>query len=126
MKLGYLPFDSEGANCFFQLVLNAMRRLQPSLHRINPMREWGEIFHDQVIAAAILDRILHHCTTINIKGESYRLKDRKKHGLTISTKIRHTFCLENLTVERKLYNGVGNLNRRKWEFYAGNDNRITN
>jgi len=39
--------------------------------------EWGEIFHYNVIAAAILDRILHHCTTVNIKGESYRLKERQ-------------------------------------------------
>ena len=43
--------------------------------------EWGEIFQDHVIAAAILDRILYHCTTINIKGESYRLKERGKIGI---------------------------------------------
>ncbi|GAB6285779.1 MAG: hypothetical protein STSR0009_19800 [Methanoregula sp.] len=43
--------------------------------------EWGEIFGDHVIAAAVLDRILHHCTTINIKGDSYRLKERRKQGL---------------------------------------------
>jgi len=43
--------------------------------------EWGQIFQDQVIAAAVLDRVLHHCTTVNIKGESYRFKDRKKYGL---------------------------------------------
>ncbi len=48
--------------------------------------EWGEIFHDHVIAAAVLDRILHHCITVNIKGESYRLKERKKQGLTIQRK----------------------------------------
>jgi len=41
----------------------------------------GEIFQDHVIAAAVLDRILHHSTTINIKGESYRLKERKKQGI---------------------------------------------
>ena len=43
--------------------------------------KWGEIFKDHVIAAAILDRILYHCTTVNIKGDSYRLKDRKRQGL---------------------------------------------
>jgi hypothetical protein len=43
--------------------------------------EWGDIFKDHVIAAAILDRILHHCTTANIKGDSYRIKDRKRQGL---------------------------------------------
>ncbi|UWJ21322.1 Mobile element protein [Methanosarcina mazei TMA] len=43
--------------------------------------EWGEIFKDHVIAAAVLDRLFHHCTTINIKEESYRLKERKKQGI---------------------------------------------
>ena len=43
--------------------------------------EWGEILGDSVMASAVLDRILHHCTVINIKGESYRLKDRKKNSL---------------------------------------------
>ncbi|PSL09190.1 IstB-like ATP binding protein [Marinobacterium halophilum] len=43
--------------------------------------DWGEVFGDQVIATAILDRLLHHSTTLNIKGESYRLKDKRKAGL---------------------------------------------
>lgn len=42
---------------------------------------WGEIFGDQVLATAILDRLLHHATTLNIKGESYRLKGKRKAGL---------------------------------------------
>jgi hypothetical protein len=43
--------------------------------------DWGSIFGDQIIATAILDRLLHHSTTINIRGESYRLKDRRRAGL---------------------------------------------
>jgi len=43
--------------------------------------DWGEIFNDQVLATAILDRLLHHCTTLNIKGESYRLKEKRKAGM---------------------------------------------
>ena len=58
-----------------------MRRTRLFSLRINHMESGGYIFHDHVIAAAVLDRILHHCTTINIKGESYRLKERKMHGL---------------------------------------------
>jgi len=85
-EMGYLPFDSEGANCFFQLVSKRYEKTSTIFTSNKSYGEWGEIFHDQVIAAAILDRILHHCTTINIKGESYRLKDRKKHGLTIPRK----------------------------------------
>ena len=45
--------------------------------------DWGEVFGDQVIATAILDRLLHHSTTLNIKGESYRLKDKRKAGIII-------------------------------------------
>jgi len=43
--------------------------------------DWGEVFSDQVIATAILDRLLHHATTLNIKGESFRLKEKRKAGL---------------------------------------------
>ena len=42
---------------------------------------WGDVFGDQVIATAILDRILHHCVTVNIRGESYRLKEKLQAGL---------------------------------------------
>jgi DNA replication protein DnaC len=85
-EMGYLPFDSDGAHCFFQLVSKRYEKTSTIFTSNKSYGEWGEIFHDHVIAAAILDRILHHCTTINIKGESYRLKERKKHGLTISRK----------------------------------------
>ncbi|HJH31163.1 MAG TPA: hypothetical protein C5S50_03025 [Methanosarcinaceae archaeon] len=76
--MGYLPFDREGAHCFFQLV---SRRYEISSMIFTSNKSYGEIFHDNVIAAAILDRTLHHCTTINIKGESHRPKERRKHGL---------------------------------------------
>ena len=85
-EMGYLPFDREGAHCFFQLVSRRYERSSMIFTSNKSYGEWGEIFHDHVIAAAILDRILHHCTTINIKGESYRLKERKKHGLVTMQK----------------------------------------
>ena len=43
--------------------------------------DWGEVFHDPVLATAILDRLLHHSTTLNVKGESYRLKEKRRAGL---------------------------------------------
>ena len=43
--------------------------------------DWGEVFNDQVLATAILDRLLHHATTLNIKGESYRLKEKRRAGI---------------------------------------------
>jgi len=85
-EMGYLPFDSEGAHCFFQLVSRRYEKSSMIFTSNKSYDEWGEIFHDHVIAAAILDRILHHCTTVNIKGESYRLKERRKHGLTTMQK----------------------------------------
>ncbi len=49
--------------------------------KANETGQWGEIFGDPIIATAILDRVLHHSVTINIKGESYRLKEKRKAGL---------------------------------------------
>jgi DNA replication protein DnaC len=80
-EMGYLPFDEFGAHCFFQLVSRRYERASMIFTSNKSYGEWGDIFKDHVIAAAILDRILHHCTTINIKGDSYRLKDRKRLGI---------------------------------------------
>lgn len=80
-EIGYLPFDEEGAHCLFQLISRRYEKNSIILTSNKSYGEWGEIFKDHIIAAAVLDRILHHCTTINIKGESYRLKERKKQGI---------------------------------------------
>jgi DNA replication protein DnaC len=82
-EIGYLPFDEEGAHCLFQLISRRYEKSSMILTSNKSYGEWGEIFKDQVIAAAILDRLLHYSTTINIKGESYRLKERKKQGIKI-------------------------------------------
>ncbi len=80
-EMGYLPFDEEGAHCLFQLISKRYEKSSTIFTSNKSYGEWGEIFKDHVIAAAVLDRILHHSTTINIKGESYRLKERKKQGI---------------------------------------------
>ncbi|AKB77539.1 Mobile element protein [Methanosarcina horonobensis HB-1 = JCM 15518] len=80
-EIGHLPFDEEGAHCLFQLISRRYEKSSTILTSNKSYGEWGEIFKDHVIAAAVLDRILHHSTTINIKGESYRLKERKKQGI---------------------------------------------
>ena len=51
---------------------------------------WGEVFGDAVIASAILNRLLHHATTINIKGDSYRLREKRKAGLMHATLATHS------------------------------------
>jgi DNA replication protein DnaC len=82
-EIGYLQFDEEGAHCLFQLISRRYEKNSTILTSNKSYGEWGEIFKDHVIAAALLDRILHHSTTINIKGESYRMKERKKQGIKI-------------------------------------------
>ena len=80
-EMGYLPFTSEGAHCFFQLISRRYEKSSMVFTSNKSFGEWGEIFGDPIIAAAVLDRILHHCTTLNIKGDSYRLKERRRQGL---------------------------------------------
>ncbi len=80
-EIGYLPFDAQAAYCFFQVISRRYEERSTIFTSNKTFADWGEIFQDRVIAAALLDRILHCCTTVNIRGESYRMKNRKKHGL---------------------------------------------
>jgi DNA replication protein DnaC len=80
-EMGYLPFDRPAANFLFQLVSRRYERGAIILTSNKSYGEWGDIFSDQVLAAAILDRLLHHSVTITIRGESYRLKDKRKAGV---------------------------------------------
>lgn len=85
-EMGYLPLDALGATIFFQLVSARYERGSIILTSNKSYGDWGGIFGDPIIATAILDRLLHHSTTINIRGESYRLKDRKRAGLLPSAR----------------------------------------
>jgi len=81
-EIGYLPLDQHASSLFFQVICRRYEKGAIILTSNKSYGEWGEIFAgDSVIASAILDRLLHHSTTINIKGESYRLKEKKKAGL---------------------------------------------
>lgn len=80
-EIGYIPIDRLGANLFFQLISRRYERGPMILTSNQSFSNWGEVFGDQVIATAILDRILHHCVTVNIRGDSYRLKEKLKAGL---------------------------------------------
>jgi DNA replication protein DnaC len=80
-EMGYLPMDELGATIFFQLVSARYERGSIVLTSNKSYGDWGGIFGDPIIATAILDRLLHHSTTINIRGESYRLKGRRRAGL---------------------------------------------
>lgn len=80
-EIGYLPVAGLGANLFFQLVSRRYEKAAMLLTSNQSLAGWGQVFGDQIIATAILDRLLHHSTIINIKGESYRLKEKRKAGL---------------------------------------------
>lgn len=81
-EVGYLPLDREGSNLFFQLVSKRYERSSIILTSNKTFGEWGSIFADTVIASAILDRLLHHSACFNIRGDSYRLKEKKKRLFT--------------------------------------------
>jgi DNA replication protein DnaC len=80
-EIGYLPMSRQEASLFFRLLTRRYEKASLILTSNKSFVDWGEIFGDQVLATAILDRLLHHATTLNIKGESYRLKEKRKAGL---------------------------------------------
>ena len=80
-EIGYLPLNRQEASLFFRLVARRYEKAATILTSNKGFVDWGEVFSDQVIATAILDRLLHHATTLNIKGESFRLKEKRKAGL---------------------------------------------
>lgn len=91
-EIGYLPMDIQGANLFFQLIAKRYEKNTTIFTSNKPFSQWNEVFSDVTIASAILDRILHHCNVINIKGESYRLKERKEF---MKQKEKYSTLFEN-------------------------------
>lgn len=87
-ELGYLPLGHSGANLFFQLISRRYERGALVITSNKTFGQWGDIFGDQMLAAAILDRVLHHSSTVAIKGESYRLREKRKAGLLKSNDLK--------------------------------------
>jgi len=80
-ELGYLPFEPNAAHLFFQLVSRRYERGSLLVTSNRSVGEWGEVFGDAVVATAILDRLLRHSHVITIRGESYRLREKRRSGL---------------------------------------------
>ena len=74
--MGYIPFDPQAANLMFMLVARRYERASLIVTSNKPFSAWGEIFGDEVTAAAMIDRLVHHAEILALKGDSYRLKDR--------------------------------------------------
>jgi DNA replication protein DnaC len=75
-EVGYIPFDPAAANLIFQLVSARYERASMIVTSNKPFSGWGEIFGDEVVAAAMIDRLVHHAEILSLKGDSYRLRDK--------------------------------------------------
>src|SRR5262249_7168823 len=79
-EVGYIPFDAQAANVMFSLVSSRYERASLIVASNKPFSGWGEIFGDEVVAAAMIDRLVHHAEILSLKGDSYRLRDRDLGG----------------------------------------------
>jgi DNA replication protein DnaC len=75
-EVGYIPFEAEAANLFFQLVSSRYEQASLIVTSNKPFGRWGEVFGDDVVAAAMIDRLVHHADVVALKGDSYRLRNR--------------------------------------------------
>jgi DNA replication protein DnaC len=75
-EVGYIPFDPHAANLMFMLVSSPYEHASLIVTSNKPFSGWGEIFGDEVVAAAMIDRLVHHAEILSLKGDSYRLKDK--------------------------------------------------
>ena len=98
-EFGIWPYDRESATAFFSLVSARYERDSIILTSNKGFAGWGELLGDTVIATAILDRLLHHSHVINIRGEIYRLKDKRLSGLLTSSRLL-TSTSEETQMER--------------------------
>ena len=82
-EIGYLPFGREEANLFFNVIAKRYEKGSTILTSNLPFSQWASAFaNDATLTAAMLDRLLHHCHVVQISGESYRLKDKTRIGIT--------------------------------------------
>lgn len=82
-EVGYMPVSREEAHLFFQFVSYRYERASTIITSNKNFAEWAELFGDHVVVTAILDRLLHHCRVINIKGKSYRLRSYEDKNLNL-------------------------------------------
>jgi DNA replication protein DnaC len=88
-EIGYLPFEPNAAHLFFQLVSRRYERGSMLITSNRAVSEWGTVFGDAVVAIAILDRLLHHSHVITIRGDSFRLREKRRAGLLKAPALEH-------------------------------------
>jgi DNA replication protein DnaC len=77
-EVGYIPFDTDAANLFFQLVASRYEQASVMVTSNLPFGRWGEVFGDEVVAAAMIDRLVHHAEVLTLAGDSYRTRARRE------------------------------------------------
>jgi DNA replication protein DnaC len=96
-EIGYLPLSRDGAVLFFQLINHRYEHASTVLTSNKGFEEWGAILGDEVMAAALIDRLMHHCHVVNIRGNSYRMREHadlrlglppSSHGATAQSVLR--------------------------------------
>ncbi|MET8249438.1 ATP-binding protein [Streptomyces sp. NPDC005202] len=75
-EVGYIPFEPEAANLFFQFISGRYERASVIVTSSKPFGRWGEVFGDDTVAAAMIDRLVHYAEVISLKGDSYRMRGR--------------------------------------------------
>ena len=76
-EIGYLPVSQDGAVLFFQLINARHERASTVLTSNKGFEEWGGVLGDEIMATALIDRLLHHCHIVNIRGNSYRMREHQ-------------------------------------------------
>ena len=77
-EVGYIPFDTDAANLFFQLIASRYEQASVMVTSNLPFGRWGETFSDDVVAAAMIDRLVHHAEVLTLTGDSYRTRQRRE------------------------------------------------
>ena len=82
-EIGYLPLSRDGAVLLFQLINHRYEHASTVLTSNKGFEDWGTILGDEVMAAALIDRLMHHCHVVNIRGNSYRMREHADLGLAL-------------------------------------------
>lgn len=94
-EIGYIPIEKNYSNIFFQLIASRYEKKSTIITTNQPLSKWGEVFGDSTIAAAIIDRLVHHSSVIKITGNSYRIKDLLNEDITNNNLTKDDIQLED-------------------------------
>ena len=98
-EIGNLTVSANGVKLFFQLINSRYGRASTELTSNKGLEEWGETLHDEVMAAGLLDRLLHCCHIVNIRDNSYRMRDRRELAKTLHPIAARAVSIEQTQIE---------------------------